>query len=318
MKWTRKFLLLMVLLLSSILLVSACTLGSPGGTVRTELVTVVFVITQAPDPNASPEVIIVTATPDRTQVAVPDNIVGGGSGQQTTPQAGVTALPDAADLEGVDDVSGIPAGCILHTIADGDTIFALAEEYGVDGFTMLEANGLTEDDAVALQIGDTIIVPIEGCPIEEIVLQADDDSVEATEESTAEATAEQTESPEDLTPTVTPTITLAPTATDSEVEIVEVQSAGDVTAESVSIRNNGLVLDVTGWTLSDQDGNEYVFDEQLVFSNSVLTLYTFSGQDTPISRYWGLEISVWQPGDVVTLQDARSAVQAVYRIPTTP
>lgn len=318
MEWKRKFLLLIIMLIGSVLLISACTIGSPGGTVRTELVTVVFVITQTPDPNVSPQVIIVTATADRTQVAIPDNLVGSGSsGQQSSIQTGVTPVPDAANQE---TVSGntVPVGCIEHTIAEGDTIFALAEEYGVDGFTMMEVNKLTEEEATALQIGDKIIVPIEGCPVEQIILQSPEESVDATVELGSEATAEITEAPENLTPTVTPTITLAPTSTDSEVEIVEVLKAGDVTAEGVRIRNNGLVLDITGWRLSDQDGNEYVFAEQLMFSNSVLTVFTFSGQDTAISRYWGLEIPVWQPGDVVTLKNADGDVQATYRIPTTP
>lgn len=316
MEWKRKFLLLSALVLSSILLISACTVGT-GGTVRTELVTVVFVVSQTPDPNVSPQVIIVTATPDRTQVSVPDNLVGSSSGGQSTLQAGATPLPDAADIQGANG-SVVPEGCIEHTIADGDTIFALAQEYGVDGFTMLEVNGMTEDDATDLQIGDKIIVPVEGCPIEQIIAQLGQATEEVGAEATSEATAEQTESPANVTPTVTPTITLAPTATDSEVEIVEVINAGDVTAEGVRIRNNGLVLDITGWTLSDQDGNQYTFAEQLMFSNSVLTLYTYSGQDTPISRYWGLEVPVWQPGDVVTLKDANGKVQAAYRVPNSP
>lgn len=312
----QKFWLLIVMLLSSLLIVSGCTFPNSGDTVRTELVTVVFIITETPDPNATPNIIIVTATPDRTQVDVPDSIVtNASSGQQSTAQFGVTQLPDAANIQS--SGSNAPAGCIEHTIADGDTVFGLAEEYGVNGFVMMEVNGFSDDDAVSLQIGDTIIVPIEGCPIEQIIRPTDvpivvEDEVEAT----VEVTGEVTESPENLTPTVTPTITLAPTAVDSEVEIVEILRAGDVTAEGISIRNNGNVVDITGWIISDQDGNEYVFDEQLVFSNSVLTLYTRSGQDTPVSRFWGLEIPVWESGDVVTLIDADGDVQASYRIPT--
>lgn len=314
MSLKRRFLLLMCLLLSSILIVSGCTFGNSGGGVRTELVTVVFVITQTPDPNATPNVIIVTATPDRTQVNVPANIVDRSTSGQQTSQLGGTLLPDAAALQ--DEGNNVPVGCIEHTIADGDTIFALAEEYGVDGFTMLQANGMTEDDAVSLQIGDTIIVPIEGCPIEQIILDTEEVVVDIDLEATAELTAELTEAPENLTPTVTPTITLAPTAVDSEVEIVEILRAGDVTVEGISIRNNGLVVDITGWTISDQDGNKYVFGEQLIFSNSVLTLYTRSGQDTPVSRFWGLDRPVWNADDVVTLRDADGDVQASYRVPS--
>jgi lamin tail-like protein/LysM domain-containing protein len=309
----QKFWLLIAMLLGSLLIISACTLPTSGDTVRTELVTVVFIITETPDPNASPNYIIVTATPDRAQVDVPDSIVtSASSGQQGTPQFGVTQLPDSANIQSIG--SNVPVGCIEHTIADGDTIFALADEYGVNGFVMMEVNGFSDDDAASLQIGDTIIVPIDGCPIEQIVSPTDEPLVEETEDS-AEATGEVTESPENLTPTVTPTITLAPTAVDSEITIVEVLRAGDVTAEGVSIRNNGKVVDIEGWIVRGQDGNEYVFEEQLIFPNSVLTLFTRSGQDTPVSRFWGLEAPVWESGDVVTLLDADGDVQASYRIP---
>lgn len=309
MPFRRPFFLLILILLSSFLMLIGCTVGTPEEGVRTVLITVEIIITATPDPNVTPNVIIITATTDRTQVNVPDNLIGTNSASSSS-ALNITPLPlDQTQTAGSD----VPAGCLVHVVGDGDTVFGLAEEYGVNPFVMLEVNGMTEETAF-LNLGDELVVPIEGCPIEQIIVQPNVPDGEETEAVVEEETAEATEAA-NTTPTVTPTITLAPTAVDSEIEIVGIISAGDVTAEGIRIRNNGRLVDVTGWVLTDADGNEYTFGEQLIFSSSELTLYTRTGQDVPIARYWGLETAVWQAGDVVTLADEDGEVQASYRVP---
>lgn len=316
MSYRRLFWLFTSLIMMASVLIAGCTVGGAGDQVRTELITVQVIVTATPDPDVTPNVIIITATLDRTQVAVPDDIVPESDGTASSQQLNVTQSPDDESSD-----SGIPTECLIHIVDEGDTIFALAEDYGVNPFVMLEVNGFTEETAF-LNIGDELIVPIEGCPIEEIVpptLELPDDesetTAEATAEVTAEVTSEATEEAENLTPSPTPTVTLAPTATNSEVEIVEVIRAGDVTVEGVRIRNNGRLIDVAGWTISDTEGNEFTFDALLIFSNSEHTVYTRTSDNTPIASYWGLEEPVWQAGDVVTLTDDDGEVQAVYRIP---
>lgn len=318
MSFRKLFCLLILFSLMMSLLIVGCTIPTSNDGVRTELITVEVIITATPDPAVTPEVIIITATLDRTQVAVPDGIVPESTGSNSnTAQSGVTQIPDS-DIEAVSSDSNVPGGCLIHVVDEGDTVFGIAEEYEVNPFIMLEVNGLTEDTAF-LNIGDELLVPIEGCPIEEIVpptpvifdTTAD---AEETPEVTAEVTDEATEEV-NLTPSPTPTVTLAPTAVDSEIEIVEVVRAGDVTAEGVRIRNNGRLVDLEGWTLSDADGNDYQFSEFLLFSNAEHTIYSRASENTPIASFWGLEEAVWQPGDVVTLSDADGDVQAVLRIP---
>lgn len=272
MTFPRLFWQFSALIMLVSLVIAGCNIVPAGDSVRTELVTVVFLISTTPDPDASPQVIIVTATPDRTQVAVPDGIVPETTNTGGTSQFAVTQIANG-DIAVSSSSSNVPAGCIAHIVDDGDTVFGLADEYGVNPFIMLEVNGFTEDTAF-LDIGDELIVPIDGCPIADIVppttapleIDSEEDS-----EVTAEVTAEETESA-NLTPSPSPTITLAPTAVDSEIEIVEVIRPGDVTAEGVRIRNNGRLVDVAGWTLSDADGNEFAFEELLVFSNAEHTV----------------------------------------------
>ena len=109
-------------------------------------------------------------------------------------------------------------------------------------------------------------------------------------------------------PNTTPAVRLIPATPDarlSKFDIIEVFSVGDVTAEGVKIRNSGNTVDVTGWTLTNADGNEYTFRaEQLIFSQTEVTIYTRAGQDTPIALFWGLDTPVWAEGDIVTLLDA--------------
>ncbi len=308
-----------------------------GGSAEPEriLVTVPIVITATPDPLYTPPVIIITSTVDRTQVALPPDILesasaanaGGTSAPNTTPGTPLPTLnlADAQQLNpGVaETATALPQNCILHTLAEGDTPFGIAAQYGANPFSLLEANGLTEETSLLLQIGQTLIVPLEGCPVDQLpsfiassVESADD--TEATEEATqdAEATAEVTETLQfTLTPSPSPTITLAPTAANAQIEIVGVERPGDVTAEGIRIRNNGNTVRVTGWRMTDLQGNEFVFPEVLIFSNQEIAIFTRPGQNTPIALFWGLDTAVWgDEGDVITLYNDKDQVQATLRL----
>jgi len=311
---------LILLTLLAVIAVAACN-GISGGEprVRTEMMTVVVVWTATPDPDYTPPVIIITATSDREQVNVPPDIVPTGDGSvDENPATNSTTLPDqTTNVEPV-----LPENCIIHVVDSGETIFGIATDYDVDGFLVLAVNELSEEEATGLQIGDELIIPLEGCPVDQVAalptdtpIPSETPDVSPTPTLPVTSTLAATEIVNTPTPTVSPTITLPPTATNAQVEIAGIDSAGDVTAEGVRIVNPGSIIRIDNWTIRDTEGNEYVFGEQILFSNSELTLYTRDGQDTPIARFWGLEQPVWQPGDVVTLLDERNRIQAVYRIP---
>jgi LysM repeat protein len=48
-------------------------------------------------------------------------------------------------------------GPIEYTVAEGDTWFAIAESFGVDGFTLAQYNGQTLEDV--LNTGDVLLIP---------------------------------------------------------------------------------------------------------------------------------------------------------------
>ncbi|MCB9458859.1 MAG: lamin tail domain-containing protein [Anaerolineaceae bacterium] len=299
---------------------------SDTGDPRQVLVTVEVLITATRDPNATQEVMIVTATPDRTQLAVPDVVLTDSANVASAP----TVDPNDLDAQGLTAQSAegesqsLPENCLIHVVESGDTVYFVAEEYDVDYFLMLEVNNLQED--TLLNIGDELIVPLEGCdagaiptsPPEPTATPNDD---EATETATAGVAATETQialasptSGPTATPSVTPTITLVPTATNAQIEVTGIQSAGDVTAEGVVLRNVGNTVDLTGWTLSDFDGNEFTFPELLFFSETTISVFTRTGQNTPISLFWGLDEPVWNDGDVLTLTDSDGDVQATLRV----
>lgn len=295
-------------------------------------VTVPVLITATPDPNTTPQVIIVTATLDRTQVAVPDTVLTESAENGSTVAQRATVDPEQIGAQGLtpqvaDAASAsLPDNCLLHVIEENDTIFQLGLDYGVNWLLILEVNQLEENSL--LNIGDEVIIPLEGCDLAELPTpppppsetptptNTPDPNVTPTVDATQTAIAELSATPENTpTPTVTPTITLAPTAVNAQIAIVEIVNPGDVTGEAVRLENRGNTVDMTNWTLTDLDGNEFVFPELLFFPQSPLTVFSGVGQDTPIALYWGLDEAVWgEPGDVLTLRDARGNVQATQRI----
>lgn len=345
---SRRFLKLIILGFIMVGAFSACTglLGSSEPQVRTELVTVEVVITATTDPNVTPNVIIITQTPDRPVVDVPDDLIPDddevdADGTALAEDDGAVARSAAGD--GTDgDSDGVPDSCPVYAIAEGDTPFGIALEFEVDGFLLLEVNGLTEEDAQNLQIGQELIVPVEGCPVDLLIVtdtptptetltpsitptpsdtpeSSDTPEPTATSSNTPRPSATPTNTPTatpdvTLTPSITPTVTLAATATNAQVEIVGVLGLGDVTTEGIRVRNEGSTVNVTGWTLTDVDGNEYVFTEQIIFSQQEVTVFTRPGQDTPVARFWGLDAPVWADGDVATLRNEDGSVQATLRL----
>lgn len=290
-----------------------------------QVVTVEVIVTTTPNP--SPQIIVVTATNQAGQVELPDGLTVAGSVSGAEPDATIDPENLGASGANVDsdaqaaaaNGTSLPENCILHSIVDGDTPFGIAEQYGANPFLMLEANNLTDETASLLQIGDTLIVPLEGCPVElpptetptpEPSDTPDPDSITATAESTEEATSE-------FTPTLeaSPTITLAPTAVNAQIEIIDVEGIGDITAEGIRLRNTGNTINVTGWKLTDTQGNEFSFPEQLLFSNAEVTIYTRNGTNTPVALFWGLDEPVWEEGDVLTLIDSTDLIQANLRLP---
>lgn len=264
-----------------------------------QIVTVEIIITATPDPSR--QQIALTATSPPGQVELPADLTIGDAGPNATiDPARLNAVGLGSSAPNAQrDEAVLPTSCIFHSVVSGDTVSALAQQYGVNYFLMLDVNNLTEAAAAYLQIGDTLLVPLEGC---------------ATE-SQSTATPSSPSGSADPSGDAAPTMTLASPAETAQIEIIEVEGIGDITAEGVRLRNTGAdAINLTGWNLTAADDSSFSFPEFVLFSNAVITLYTRSGADTGDALFWGKDQPVWQDGDVLTLTDSAGQVQASIRI----
>jgi LysM repeat protein len=255
------------------------------------------VITATPDPNYTPPVVyvVVTATPSSGIALQPMPAEG-------TPQAvlrgeGAPTLDPALLPPELQPATGTdPNACPTYALVAGDTAGALAERYGVPLADLMRVNNLREEDLTRLQIGQVLVIPIQGCGL-------------ATETPTPSATPS-------LTPSPPPTATLIPTlaADQLKIEITQIISPGDITQEGIEIRNiSGSVIEIGGWTLSDSKGNTYTFPDYQMFEGRRVVVYTRGGVSTPLALFWGLPRAIWgDPNEVAVILDTEGRVQARY------
>ena len=112
--------------------------------------------------------------------------------------------------------------------------------------------------------------------------------------------------------------TATATVSESGLAIAEVHedAAGNdnenLNDEYVVFANRGdSDLSLAGWTVSDEAGRSYTFDEVTLAPGERVTLHTGSGTDTDSGRYWGQSGAVWNnDGDTVTVRNAEGVVVA--------
>ena len=259
-----------------------------------EIITVEIIITATPVPNQT----IASASGASSQVELPSDLASSGNDAAvaTIDRARIGAV-DAVISTPTADSSGafLPENCRFHTVISGDTPFGVAERYGANPYLLLEVNNLTVESATNLQIGDRLLVPLEGCSIDGQVI-APDDSSTSTNDGSASSAA-----------TAIPVVV--------EIEVVDVEGLGDITAEGIRLRNAGEQLNVSNWTLSDASGNNYTFPEILLFPDVEIVIFTRSGTSTADTLFWGRDESIWEEGAEFTLSDAEGQIRKVLQIP---
>ncbi|MFQ6100179.1 MAG: LysM peptidoglycan-binding domain-containing protein [Anaerolineae bacterium] len=192
--------------------------------------------------------------------------------------------------------SPTPPGPLLYTVQEGDTLGAIALAYGVSVEDLMAANGLT--DANLLHVGQTLVIPIGNLP--------------------TPPPGPSAETGPEPSPTVVTLPTLLPTSTPSGpplVEIGQVLGSGDVAAEVVLVRNRGGATSLEGWTLSDAEGNTFIFPAITLFTDAQVRLHSAAGSATPSDLYWGRMAPAWSGGELITLRDAAGSVVDTYIVP---
>jgi len=169
-----------------------------------------------------------------------------------------------------------------YQVGQGETLGEIALAFDVSMDELLALNGLTDPNSIGA--GATIFVPIEVDP--EDSTQPDEDGDPPAATSTG------------------------------QVEIVAVFGAGDLASERVQLRGLGEdTLYLTGWTLKDEDGNEYTFPKITLFGKGAVDVYSMAGVDNVVALYWNSGMAIWDSGETVALMDPVGVVQASYTVP---
>ena len=213
----------------------------------------------------------------------------------TESPASTPALP-AEQLELPPTATYTPAVSVpaSYIVQPGDTLISISEQFDVDLGDLMRANGLDNPDYLLL--GQQLVIPRAS--------QSDNVAEEPVPVSTPVADEEPPEPmPAGPSPTPVPTPTSVPA---SEIRLtMDVLNPDDVARETVYIANNGLYVKLTGWTLTDEQGNTYTFpDYGLGGGGAAVNLHTAAGADTITDLFWNRPMAVWEIGEEVTLRDA--------------
>lgn len=241
------------------------------------------IVTATPDPNQPPPVTVVVVTATGAAGGAPSTNAVAAANTPGVPTLDPALLPPnletapalPTEVTAEEPTPTDPSGCPTYVVKQGDVPSTIARRYSVTTADLLKANNLTEETARRVQIGQVLIIPLNGCGLG--------------------PTAEPSNTPTRVVlPTRPPTATLAPTASSTKLEIVAIVGAGDITSEGIEIINkSGDVINIEGWTLSDGAGNTFTFPNYQMFNGRRVIVYTRAGTNTPFALFWGLGSPVW-------------------------
>ncbi len=171
---------------------------------------------------------------------------------------------------------------IQYIVKPGDTLSTIAANFDISTAALMQANGLTNPNLLA--IGQALTIP-----------------------------------PVDLTAAPPPFATLG-AAISTPAPILRISAILRSTAppapsgETVIIQNLGARVNLKGWSLVDLHSNLYAFPDIVLEANMSLRLHSEAGLDTATDLYWGRAASVWDANDTATLKDRNGVVVDSYTI----
>lgn len=343
------FLLLNVLVSMGVAYAVITTVNNNQTSSAQPIVITVPVIMTATNAPATPNVVVITATLPPGVVQLPTGIIEEVQGAQTRlplPTLNETLAAESGSSEQLVGTStALPTNCVPYVVQSGDFPTSIAEQYGINYFDLMAVNGLDDTSASNLQIGQVLIVPLEGCELTAASISQTETatllpsptpvtpsltpSVTPTPSNTplasntpqASNTPASSNTPQPSAtraqPTNTPVPTIPPTAANAQVQISSVLAPGDLNSEGVQIRNSSnATVDLSGWTLRDAAGIIYTFPaERRLFGGGTLIVFTRQGDDTPVALYWDQSAAVWASGETMTLLNASGQAQSTFRVP---
>jgi LysM repeat protein len=243
---------------------------------------------------------------------------GGGTPSDMATGAGAGTIPTAQPVPAEGQPPATPLEPASYTVQPGDTLTSIADRFDVSLEDLMRANDLSDPDYV--QVGQQLIVPIGGLPpvtptFSPVPIPTDTPLPFNPPTPLPSGAAPPAEPAATLGPTSTPVPTL-PSASGSEVHLaLNVLNVGDVANEVVQLVNQGAFVRLSGWTLSDEDGNTYTFPDFSLWGGGAINVHSAAGSNTTTDLYWGQAGAVWEPGELATLRDADGNVIVTYMVP---
>jgi LysM repeat protein len=183
---------------------------------------------------------------------------------------------------------------VIHTVQAGETLNMISQQYDVSIDDIMVVNALDNPNFIAA--GQQLTIPIGGIPTPTAPPPTETVAVEA--------------------PSPIPTEPGAP-ATGGTIDVTGIIDAGVLESEAAQLVNSGAQeQSLSGWRLSDEDGNVYTFGNVSIFGEGAgVLVHTRAGSNTFSDLFWGLSEPVWQSGETLTLQDSNQQVIATFTVP---
>lgn len=227
-------------------------------------------------------------------------------------------IPTAQPVPGQTSAQATPTEPTIYIVQPGDTLSNIATKFDVTLEDLMLANGLANPDYV--QVGEELLIPIGGLPpvtptSTPVPVPTDTPLPFNPPTPLPSGTAPPAEPAATIGPTPTPVPTLT-SASGSEIRLtLDVLNPGDLTNEMVQIVNQGPFVRLTGWTLSDEDGNVYTFPDFSLWGGGAINIHTAGGPNTTTDLYWGQSDAVWNAGELMTLRNAEGNVIVTTMVP---
>jgi LysM repeat protein len=185
---------------------------------------------------------------------------------------------------------------LIYTVKAGDTLSSIAQTYGVSIQEIIEVNRLANPDV--LNVGQELIIP------GRFITHTAVPPTEAASPTTAPASDPPPLSLPTLTPSGPPV-----------VEIWQVLSPNMLATETVIVRNRGGLASLERWTLSEAEGNTFIFPALTLFTDGAVRVHSAAGENTPSDLYWGRAAPAWHSGELMTLNNAEGNMVDTYIVP---
>ena len=192
--------------------------------------------------------------------------------------AGVPAVDEPVIADEADTATETDVGeTIVYIVQAGDSLSNIATRYSIPLDRLVEINGLNDPNYVFS--GQRLVIPADAAAGADIGI---------------DAAPEQAGNP----------------------QITALENSGELAQEAVLIVNESdTPVDLAGWRLERVDGPAYTFDSLPLFAGSSVRVYSTSGDDNSIARYWGESEALWPSGTEARLVDESGTVVQSYTVP---